>query len=93
MTTHYIRHRAKIERSVYNRRRRNLFEFQELIRQKLANHFLEFEDYFIVDSMPLEVCKYARSSRSKVCRDNFLTAPDRGYCASQRMKYYGYKLI
>lgn len=82
----------KIERSVYNRRRRNLFEFQELIRQKLANHFLEFEDYFIIDSMPLEVCKYARASRSKVCRDDFFTAPDRGYCASQRMKYYGYKL-
>lgn len=82
----------KIERSVYNRRKRNLFDFQELIRQKLANYFLEFEDYFIVDSMPLEVCKYARYSRSKICKADFQTSPNKGFCASQQMDYYGYKL-
>ena len=83
---------SKIERSVYNRRKRNLFEFQELIRQRIAHLFLEFEDCFIVDSMPLEVCKLSRALRSKICNSNFETSPNKGFCASQNMNYYGYKL-
>jgi hypothetical protein len=42
-----------IERSHFNKRRRKLFFFSEEVRTKLASHILEFEDYFIVDSMPL----------------------------------------
>jgi hypothetical protein len=52
-----------IERSQFNKRRRKLFLFLEEIRTKLASRFLEFEDYFIVDSMPLEICKFARHRR------------------------------
>ena len=59
---------SKIDRSVYNRRRRRLVNHLDAIRLKLASHFNEFEDYFIVDSMPLEVCKLSRSSRSKICK-------------------------
>ena len=44
-----------IERSQFNKRRRKLFFFLEEVRTKLASRFLEFEDYFIVDSMPLEI--------------------------------------
>lgn len=50
------------------------------------------QDHFIVDSMPLEVCKLSRSPRSKVCLDWVYGAPDKGYCASQSSHYYGYKL-
>lgn len=52
---------SKIERSVYNRRKRKLANHIDGIRLKLASYFNEFEDYFIVDSMPLEVCKFSRS--------------------------------
>ena len=52
----------------------------------------EYEDYFIVDSMPLEICKNARVSRSKICKEQNYCFPDKGYCASQKMYYYGYKL-
>lgn len=83
---------SKIERSVYNRRKRRLFSYIEKIRKKLSNAFNEFEDYFIVDSMPLEVCKLSRSSRSKICKGNSISRPDKGYCASQSSNYYGYKL-
>ena len=83
---------SQIERSVYNRRKHNLFIFQEQLRLKLARKFNEFEDYFIVDSIPLEVCKYSRAARSSICKLNFETAPDRGFCASQNMRCYGYKL-
>lgn len=82
----------KIERSVYNRRRRRLASSLDAIRLKLASNFNEFEDYFIVDSMPLEVCKLSRSSRSRICKEDAFTFPDKGYCAAQSSHYYGYKL-
>jgi hypothetical protein len=83
---------SKIERSVYNRRRRNLLNHIDVIRLKLASFFNDFENYFVVDSMPLEVCKLSRSTRSKVCKENISTIPNKGYCASQGSRYYGYKL-
>ena len=42
--------------------------------------------------MPLEICKMARHSRIKICKDDFNTAPDKGFCASQNSWFYGYKL-
>lgn len=42
--------------------------------------------------MPLEVCKLSRATRSKICRENYDSAPDKGYCASQKLHYFGYKL-
>jgi hypothetical protein len=83
---------VKIERSVYNRRRRKLVNHLDGIRLKLASYFNEFEDYFVVDSMPLEVCKLSRSYRSKICREDTYSFPDKGYCAAQGIHYYGYKL-
>ena len=83
---------SKIERSVYNRRKRKLFPFIEEIRMKMVEKFNEFEDYFVVDSMPLEVCKMARSSRSKICKEIDYARPNIGFCASQNLHYYGYKL-
>ena len=81
-----------IERSQFNKRRRKLFLFSEEIRTKLASFFLDFEDYFIVDSMPLEICKFSRHNRVKICKDEFETAPSKGFCASQNNWFYGYKL-
>jgi hypothetical protein len=81
-----------IERSQFNKRRRKLFFFLEEIRTKLAREFLEFEDYFIVDSMPLEICKFSRHNRIKICKSDFETAPSKGFCASQNNWFYGYKL-
>ena len=81
-----------IERSQFNKRRKKLFLFSEQIRTKLAAQFLCFEDYFIVDSMPLEICKFSRHNRIKICKDDFETAPSKGFCASQNNWFYGYKL-
>ena len=83
---------SKIEPSVYNRRRRRLVADLDKIRLKLASDFNEFENYFVVDSMPLEVCKLSRSSRSKICKQTLYASPDKGYCALQNSHYYGYKL-
>lgn len=50
------------------------------------------KDYHIVDSMPLEICKYSRSSRTKVCQENIQSSPSFGYCAAQKLHYFGYKI-
>lgn len=81
-----------IERSVYNRRKRKLFFFIEAIRSKLSKAIVEDEHYHIIDSMPLEICKYSRKGSVKICKENFETAPNEGFCASQQMRYFGYKL-
>lgn len=81
-----------IDRSVYNRRRRKLFPLIEEIRSQLSSQFNEFENYYVVDSMPLEVCKTSRASRSKICKEEEFCFPDKGFCASQNFYYYGYKL-
>lgn len=73
---------SKVERSVYNR---------DMFRKKLACS-IGIHDYYIVDSIPLEVCKLSRSSHLSICKEVYETAPDKGYCASQNNNYYGYKL-
>jgi hypothetical protein len=83
---------SKIERSVYNRRRRRLFFVIERIRKALAEKLIDSENYFIVDSIPLEICKISRSSRTTICMEDLLTSPSKGYCASQKLHFYGYKL-
>lgn len=54
---------TRIERFVFNRRKRNLFKVIEMIRNKLADELVPFENYFIGDSMPLEVCKFSKAAR------------------------------
>jgi hypothetical protein len=94
---HLFRHipntiKCKIERSVYNRRKRRLASKINEIRMKLARSLNEYEKFFIIDSMPVEVCKLSRSHISKICKDAEYCYPNRGFCASQQMHFYGYKL-
>jgi len=81
-----------IDRSQYNRRRRALFEVIEQFRKKLAHKIVEAEDTFLVDSKPVEICKISRASRAKICKENIDTYPDKGYCATQKVYFFGYKL-
>ncbi|REC68701.1 hypothetical protein DRF58_13460 [Epilithonimonas hispanica] len=52
-----------IERSVYNRRKRKLFYHMENVRKLMVAKFNDVETTFIVDSIPLEICKNARANR------------------------------
>lgn len=82
----------RIERSVYNRRKRKLFFAIDFLRNRLCEKLIEFENYFVVDSMPLEVVRLSRSNSSKICKEDFYSSPNKGYCASQNMHFYGYKI-
>ena len=42
--------------------------------------------------MPLEICKFFHHRRIKIYKNEFETAPSKGFCASQNIWFYGYKL-
>ncbi|WP_422653653.1 IS982 family transposase [Flavobacterium sp.] len=81
-----------IERSRFNRRRKILAPFIQLINERLAALMNEGENFFLVDSIPIPVCQKARASRSKICKEQFETSPDMGFSAVSDSYYYGYKL-
>ena len=81
----------KIERSIYNKRKRRLVFYIEKIRQTLSEKFSDFTDVFIVDSTPIEICKISRANRSQICSTDEIQ-PAFGYCAAQKSRYFGYKL-
>ena len=81
----------KIERSVYNKRKRALCSYLEVIRKCLTEKFTEFTDVFVVDSTPLPICKISRAKRSGICSTSTIF-PNFGYCAAQKSRYFGYKL-
>lgn len=82
----------KIERSVYNRRRRQLGFKIEAFRQQIVAHLAPAAHCYLIDSMPLEACKLSRAKRSRICQDSPEVKPDFGYCAAQRTHYFGYKI-
>jgi len=82
----------RIERSFFNKRKRKLFPHIAKLQKQVASIFTACGDYYVIDSIPLDVRRLSRSGRSKICKEDYLSAPDKGYCASQGMYYYGYKL-
>lgn len=81
-----------ISRRQFNARRKLTARLAEEIRKDVAFAIDGSEDVFCIDSMPVKVCQNARAKRCAMGRDNPDAAPDWGYCASQGMHYYGYKL-
>jgi hypothetical protein len=81
-----------ISRRQYNDRRKLLFEKTEGVRKSMAERLNKQADVFAIDSMPLEICKISREQRNKMGKESAHHSPDKGYCASQKKYFYGYKL-
>lgn len=81
-----------IHRCNFNRRRKRLYHFIELLNQTIANQLNEGENAFLVDSVPIPICQIAREKQSKICKEDFETAPDKGFSAVSKSYYFGYKL-
>ncbi len=87
-----------VDRSVFNRRRRQLAAHIERFRQRLLTDLAPTGDTYFVDNMPLEVCKLGRAKRLRTCALwVFARKPRRPALISaiaQRTKayYFGYKL-
>jgi hypothetical protein len=81
-----------VSRRQYNDRRKLLFEKTENARKRLSERLNMQADVFAIDSMPLEICKLSREQRNKMGKESDRHSPDKGYCASQKKYFYGYKL-
>ena len=81
-----------ISRRQYNDRRKITSSLCNAIRERMAAEMNGGEDYFCIDSKPIEVCRIARSKRCSMGKKDFEKALSIGYCASQGVYYYGYKL-
>lgn len=81
-----------ISRRQYNDRRKITSSLCNAIRERMVSEMDGGEDYFCIDSKPIEVCRIARSKRCSMGKKDFSKAPGVGYCASQSMYYYGHKL-
>lgn len=81
-----------ISRRQFNARRKLTARLAEEIRKEVAYAINSSEDVFCIDSKPVKVCQNARAKRCAMGHDNIDAAPDWGYCASQGLYYYGYKL-
>ncbi|MEO7294149.1 MAG: IS982 family transposase [Ginsengibacter sp.] len=81
-----------ISRRQYNDRRKLLFEKTERVRNLMSERLNKQADVFAIDSMPLEICKLSREKRNKMGKESIHHSPDKGYCASQKKYFYGYKL-
>ena len=79
-----------LERSQFNRRLRRLGGLIELLRRKWVAQLGGLNaNSFVIDTKPIPVVGYKRSKR----HSNFEGSAGYGYCASRKMKYFGYKLV
>lgn len=75
------------DRSQFNRTRRNLMQVMNLIFTQIAETFQD--EFLIVDSFPLEVCKFGRANFCKTFRDEGATY---SYNPSKKETFFGYKV-
>lgn len=81
-----------ISRRQFNDRRKFTVNLCKEIRQRIVARIDGGEEFFCIDSKPIEICRIARAKRCKVGKNDYKRAPAFGYCASQKFYYYGYKL-
>lgn len=76
----------------YNIRRKILAPYIHKMNQRISAELNFGENVFVVDSMPIPICKNVREKRLKVCKQAFETAPDKVYSAVNKQYFIGYKL-
>lgn len=79
-----------VDQSQFNRRARHLRHLVEAMRRDwLCEMGIGQHTHFIIDTKPVPVVGYKRSKR----HSDFAGHADYGYCASRKLKYFGYKLV
>ena len=79
-----------LDQGQFNRRARTL----RLLVEELRRHWIKLlsatlHGAYILDTKPVPVLSYKRSKR----HSDFAGSASYGYCASRKMKYFGYKLV
>jgi len=79
-----------VDQSQFNRRARNLRHLVEAMRRDwLLKLGVAADELYIIDTKPIPVVGYKRSKS----RSYFRGSAEYGYCASRKLKYFGYKLV
>jgi Transposase DDE domain len=88
--THYAHFFPRLtERTLFVRQAANLWQVKAAIQQRLTRVSGQATDPVqIIDTLPLPVCGYTRSSRDR----GFKPWADYGHCAAKNLDYYGFKL-
>ena len=88
--THYAHFFPQLtERTLFVRQAATLGHVKAAIQQRLTPVSGQAADPVqIIDTLPLPVCGYTRSSRGRC----FKSVADYGHCAAKRLDYYGFKL-
>lgn len=77
------------DRTLFVRHAANLWQVKAAIQQQLTVVSGQAADPVqVIDTLPLPVCGYSRSSREQC----FKPEADYGYCAAKALYYYGFKL-
>lgn len=74
-----------ISRRQFNDRRKLTANLCKEIRERIVTEIDGGEEFFCIDSKPIEVCRIARAKRCKVGKDDYERSPAFGYCASQKL--------
>lgn len=81
---------ALLDQSQFNRRARRLSGMLEALRRYwLGQLAVTDEDTLVLDTKPVPVVGYKRSKR----HSDFEGSASYGYCASRKLRYFGYKLV
>lgn len=78
----------------YNARRHHLAHLIEKIRARIVKSIPgdESDSIRLIDSIPIEICRYSRAKNCRILKDSEQSAPTFGYGATQQRHYFGYKL-
>lgn len=80
------------DRSNFNKRRRRLQYLVDEVQASIVDLINFHEDTYVVDSMPLPICRYARANRCKILKDDDVLQPSYGYKHIDKQHYFGLKL-
>ena len=81
-----------VDRTNFNRRRKRMAYYISLISQSIGDTIEPEKHTYIIDSLPLPICKNVRINRNRICTENDQVKPSRTYHACHKTYYFGFKL-
>src|SRR6516225_256842 len=79
---------ARVDRTTFTRQAANLWHVKQLIQQRLAQSLVGGDPLWLVDSLPIDACQFARAT---FCQ-RFAGQADHGYCHLRKRTFYGFRL-
>ena len=79
---------ARLDRTTFTRQAANLWHVKQLIQQRLAEKLRGDDPVWLVDSLPVDACQFARAT---FCR-RFRGEAAYGYCHLRKRTVFGFRL-